>query len=846
MKLVALATASIFVLTSLLFQPVAAPTGEWRLLNPTEYTATPASNLNGLFMINGGTSGLNSGNGWAVGDNGLIFFWNGFSWMKANSPTPCRLDDVNFGGPLNPVQNGVQSSSGWAVGGQVAAGPCLSSDAVSLYWNGISWQSYPVPNLGMPAEMKSVFLARSATSTTDNVIAVGAGFDSSGGEIWIWNGIPGSGGGWTEQLGAPFPTANNLNSVYMTQQYLSTCTGSGIQGVAVGDAGTILTFCGTWSLVTPAPTASNLNGVAMSSPTRGWAVGDSCTILSTNNGLLWSPYTLSTPCFDPTVNLRSIVLLSSSEGWAVGSSDASGHPTVLHGTSLDSTPLWAQIPVNLVTPTGLPSGVGLNSVKFATSGGNIWAVGASGVAAFCQSNCSSQNSAVWSTTTSPLTGNTAAQLNAVFMDSDDDGWAVGSDIAGGPYLMRWNGYAWTRALSVSAPPLPLYGVYMQGGSNAWAVGGGTPGVGPASTLYFNGNSWQQVVPDACTCQLRSVFMVSGSEAWAVGTGGKIMHSVTTGGTFSGYANTGAPAADLYTVFFDSSTSGWAGGISGGTPVIIHTILTNNPPDNWAAGIFFNPGGLPNGYTIRSLFFQDATHGWAAASSNLLLPTQILYWNGISWTLVSPTVTNPNDDLFAISVTGGTPATEGWAVGQDSVTKFPITLHYDGNSWSEKSLSPTIPVTGSLLGLYLRSSTNGLAVGTLVNANANTLALVLHLDPPGATGGGGGGGGGGGTTVITTVATTQTSSTSTQQTSSAGTTTSETSQQTTQVVTTIQVVTTTSQEMSTSTAVVETTSLSQNTLTLPAVPGFPVESIIAGIAIGLTALFVIRNRRASRT
>ena len=844
MRAVIFAAVSVLVLLSVSLQPTAASTGQWRLLNPTEYTSSPTSNLNGVFLINGGTSGIGSGNGWAVGDNGLIFFWNGFSWNQA---TPlngaCTYDSVNFGGPLNPITNGVQTSSGWTVG------KCAGV-AVSLYWSGNGWQPYPVPETGA-GEARSVFLVKSASSTTDNVIAVAVGVDAAGGAIWTWNGVPGNGGGWVEL--APAPTLNQLNSVYMTQMYPSTCTGPGVQGVAVGNVGTILTYCGTWTLV-GSPVAANLNGVAMSSPTNGWAVGDSCSIIRTTNGVTWAQY-LPTPCLDPTKNLRSIVLLSSSEGWAVGDSDSNGHPAILHGTSLDSLPVWTQIPVSQVTPTGLAAApnTGLNSVTFAPSGSNIWAVGASGIAAFCQNNCGSVSGAIWSTTTSPLTGTpTGHQLHSVFMDSDSDGWAVGENDLGGPVLFQWNGYSWTQGASII--PLvtsPLFGVYMQGSSNAWAVGGVG---GVASTLYFNGNSWAGVAAPGCACILRSVFMISGSETWAVGDSGVIMHSTTQGGGFSSPPSPVAGSADLKTVFFADSQNGWAGGICTAVvgncmaindPVIIHTATDGG--DNW--GTVFTPGhGLPTltgtSYTVTSLFFQDSTHGWAAASSGLAFnPTVMFYWNGVSWTLVTP-ITTLNDDLFGVSVVGGTPATDGWAVGVDSSGK-PLTIHYDGTSWTEMSLTPAIPNSGPLLALNLRLSTNGLAVGT--NVGADTLALILHLDPPGSfqntvqqtivqqtTV----------TNVVTTSTTPSTSSTSVVSTSTSTAPVTSSTASISSTTTNPSTITTTVETTPTTIAAETTLAISSvsTPLALPPIPGFPWESIIAGMILGMAALAILRRRR----
>lgn len=827
-----------------------ASAGQWRLLSPTEYTANPTSNMNGVFLINGGTSGKGSGNGWAVSDNGYVFFWDGFAWNQAGTPIapPCKLDSVNFGGPLNPLSNGVQTSSGWIGGG--GAG-CPGTNAVSLYWNGVSWASYPVPSTGTPADLRSVFLVKSASSSTDSVNAFAVGSDGAGGGFWQWNGVPGNGGGWTEMP----TTAAPVNSVYMTHCSGSPCTGD--DGVSVGNAGTIFRLVGGVWTPQASPVGVNLNGVAMSSQTSGWAVGDSCNIVHTMDGSTWVGPVLPVGC---SQNLRSIVLLSSSEGWAVGDSDANGHPTILHGTSLDSSPQWTQIPVNQVTPAGIASGVGLNSITFATSGGNLWAVGASGVAAFCQNNCSSMSGSIWSTTTSPLTGAaTPYQLNSVYMDSDSDGWAVGqANPTGAPVLIQWNGYSWTQAASVlPIVTAPLYGVAMSGSSNAWAVGGTSTNV--PSTLYFNGNSWTGVAAPSCTCILKSVFMISGSETWAVGTNGVILHSTTQGGTFSSTTSPVAAAATLDTVFFTDSQNGWAGGtctaitancLAVGDPVIIHTATDGG--DNWGT-VFTASLGLPVTspipYTITSLFFQDNTHGWATASSGFANPTLILFWNGVSWTNVSPITTHPNDDLFGISVEGGTPATDGWAVGQDSSTSIPITIHYDGTSWTEMSLTPAIPnaavpsPNGGLLALSLRSSTNGLAVGT--SFGANTLATILHLDPPGSfqntvvqqtTV----------TNVVTTSATSTTSSTSvtsssTSTTASSSSTTASTSTSSPTTIVSTAVSTVTLGNMPTTTTSQAASSVS-TPLALPPIPGFPLESIVAGILVGIAVLAILRRRK----
>jgi hypothetical protein len=844
--LIAVMTVVLIVLASVMPAQSLGPSGAWRLISPTEYTPNPASNMHGIFLTSGGTSGKGSGNGWAVSDNGFIFFWDGFSWNQAASPTDCQLDSVSFGGPLNPL-SGITSSSGWIVGGAVGAGAgaiCAGAkNAVALYFNGIGWSSYPVPSTSFPgakAEMLSVFQVKSASSSGDSVNAFGVGEENGGanGAFWIWSGVPGSGGGWTELS----TTGGPVNSVYMTHCSGSPCSGD--DGIAVGNAvagvGQILRFVGGVWTPRASPVGVNLNGVAMSSPTNGWAVGDSGTIVRTTDGNTWAgPVSAGTT----TNHLRSIVLLGSSEAWAVGDADSTG-ATVLHGTSLDSTPTWVRLPVNQVaTP------LGLNSVTFATSGGNIWSVGKAGVAAFCLKDCGSTSGAIWSTNTSP----NPIELDSVFMVSDSDGWAVGAadpsdPISGKPTVLRWDGgsFSWTRAPFV-APlinPTSLNSVYLSGGSSGWAVGG-TPTPAP-STLWWDGNQWNgKPVGSPCLCTLYSVYMVSDSNSWAVGSVGTIMHSASAGGSFM-IAPSSLPGATYKSVFFDPSSggmSGWAAGTNAGNAVIVHT--ANGGADGWPVA------GMPAlpGVTLNSLFFQDSTHAWAAGTSST-----ILYWNGISWTPVGIVGALNPITINGIAVTGGPPAADGWAVGVDTITGLPTTIHYDGASWTVTALTPSIPNKGELKSLSVRSSTNGLAVGTGVTAAPTTLSLILHLDPPGSSP----------QTVTTTTpitTTTTTSSTTTTASTSTSTSTSVTSSTSSvssvssttvpQVTITVsQTPTSTATQLSTSTSAsqsvvtvtVSSSSAVSTPLVVPAIPGFPVESIVAGIIVGLSILVVLRVRR----
>jgi len=833
---------SLMVLASVMpAQSIATP-GAWRLISPTEYTATPDAELHGVYMINGGTSGKGSGSGWAVGAGGFIYYWDGFSWNQASSPTTCELDAVNFGGPLNPLSS-ITSSSGWAVGG------CLGT-AVALYYGGVGWASpSPVPSSGA-AQLLSVYEVQSASSPGDVMQVFAVGKDGLGGGFWIWNG-PQASGSWHELS----TTSAQVNGVYMTK--CSTATPcAALDGIAVGNGGNIYKWSGAaWSLLA-SPVSANLNAVAMSSPSIGWAVGDQCTIIRTLDGFNWAGASSPLSC-GAANNLRSIVMLSSSEAWAVGDGDAPGlPPAILHGMSLDSAPSWTRIDISHIAASN-----GLDSVTFATSGGNVWAVGKTGLAAFCLSNCGTQSDSIWSTTTSP----NSLELDSVFMVSDSDGWAVGTPdpATNAPAILRWNGgsFSWTRAPAVypAVNPSFLLGVYLSSGSTGWAVGG-TPTYGPAPvSMWYDGNTWTgKAVGGPCACVLSSVYMVSDSNSWAVGIGGVIMHSAARGDQPSGQFSivpSSVPGADYHSVYFDPTSggnSGWAVGTNGGNALIVHYVVIGGSGNNWA-DILNPPPGVPAGVTLNSVFMQDSTHGWAAGDG-----TTILYWNGISWSPVSVlNVVNPII-ITGIAVTGGPPATDGWAVGTDSVTNLPVTIHYDGSSWFVAPLLPAITLggaSGALTSLSLRSSTNGLAVGTGVSAPfPDSLSLILHLDPPGGVSAN--------TVTATTTAPGTTTTASATTSSTAATTSSTAAISSTTATTSSPATSATSSSSQVVTSVVtsggqtqtfvttipakttsRTASSSATTpLTIPAIPGFPWESIIAGIIVGLTVLGIARRRR----
>jgi len=844
----ALTLFSILMLGTFLLPQVYSVAGVWRLISPTEFTTFPAAAVHGIYTLNGGTGSIGAGNAWAVGDNGFIFHWDGFSWRQFGpSPSGCTLYSVNFGGPLIPSGSnfaGVSNTLGWIVGGNPG---CGVGAATALYYDGTGW-STQTNGLGAAIDpLRSVYTVTGSSS----VEAWAVGGSGAAGQFWHWFGTPGGGGAWTE-VSAGVATAS-VNGVYMTHGFT---LGSADEGWAVGNGGKVYKwFGGSWNVFQTVNPSScgpvpDLMSVAMSSTTDGWAVGTCGSIYHFTGGTWNGPVSAGTT----TNDLLSIVLLNNNEGWAVGKADPGFPfaPTILHGTNLQGAPSWNRIPINK-----LPGFTGGDffSVTFGVSGNNIWAVGSGGLMALCSSGCS--DSSVWGTTTSPLFG---SSLESVFMTGDNDGWAVGLAAFFGltePQIFHWDGATFTRGVAVASNK-DLLGVYMTSSSEGWAVGGTLAGPTTEATVHYTGGTWTDVPPPGCACVLRGIYMIGNNNGWAVGSGGKIEHLTTSSGPWTLSANIGAPVTDLYSVFFDpaNSNSGWAvGGGGGNPPVIIHT--TNGGLDGWASAVV-QPGGIAATVTLRSIYMRDSNHIWVVGDQSTILFSGN---NGATWTAqLIAGVANPPLFLYGVFLDSNN---DGWAVGRDSAN-FPIAVHYDGTGWTQIPFTTPVPNTGtpSLVSVFLTSSTNGLAVGD--NAGAGTLALAFHLDPPGLYGTGT-------TSTPTTATSTSSSATSSVTTSSTSAATSSSSATTsssetsasesatssttvtiessatsssatetiTQTVTPMASVTSqTSSETSSETA----TTAATTPLALPAIPGFPWESIIIGVILGLATLAIVRRRR----
>jgi len=814
--------------------PAGAQMGVWRDINPTAYIQPPANpNMNSVYM-------LSASEGWAVSDfspttnttTGLpgIFHYDGTTWNLVPAPrfpdfpfkpSPYNLTSVSFGPPNNPISR----NDGWAVGyngtvGGAACGTASGTCSVAIHWDGIAWR---VQTAGLSGANAGPLWSVSMVSSTDTW-AVGQNA-AEGGVFWHWTGVPGLGGGWNLPQA---PVTNPLYSVFMV---------SPTEGWAVGAAGSIFHYIGGAWTSFPSPVTTPLRSVFMISPTEGWAVGDGGVILHFVGGIWTGPVSPGTT----SNNLVSVFMVSSTEGWAVGRAG-----TILHY----SGGAWTALATSLV-PTSPVSLLDFHAVYYNTASDG-WITGNFGVILhFDGSN--------FGTVTSPTINNfTSISFGPPVTGpvNPNDGWAVGnaSTVAPSePTIYHWNGFMWTKGVAIGATN-DLNSVFMVNSGDVWAVGGGPHSTATCSAtlcpviLHYTGGSWNTITPPPGNYRLKSVFMVSPTEGWAVGQAntnlGFIAHYTVTGGV-GAWATFPAPATNGYgvtlpslnSVFMLGPNEGWA---VGDNATVLHYTVTGGL-GTWNPVIVSGSPGLSKLVNLTSVFMLSPTSGWAVGGVVLMAANPgaastgpvIIYWDGTKWSPVpapqipggvSPdaggggiaSVKIPTAVLKSVYCTG---ANDCWATGFPGKLLATI-LHWDGFAWNFVTLSPALlgqdsslkGVPPILSSVYMISSTNGWIVGSSfggVGITTKPLSTILRFAPFGGIFSA--------TSTVTQVSTVSTSTT---------------------FVTTSTV--------STSTSVISTNKTTTITSTATAgaggIPGFPVESILAGIIVGLTTLSLLRRRR----
>lgn len=683
---------------------------------------------------------------------------------------------------------------GWAVGGTcniyTGTPACSLTPAnlgLALFWDGSRWRQTLLP--ASARTLTSVFIVAS-----NDVWAVGVN-----GTVIHWDGVS-----WVAPPVLPLGATDSLFSVFLLP--------GGLDGWAVGRnvAGTavILRWSGTWptgawSAVVPPAGALDLRGVALFSPTSGWAVGRGGSVLKWD-GLGWTLTVSPT-----TSDLFSISIVSATDAWAVGASS-----TIIHwnGASWTGPMVAPTIGINYhsIHMVGAADGWIAGDINSSTGeglllrwDGTAWAIvrsyvtvnlnaivvfvlvgGAYGTSVGDAETIIHWNGSTWFARTSP----TFTDINALYLVASSDGWAVGDSGT----IFRWNGQSWNHYETLPSR-VNLNGLFMRTSTDAWAVGNATNSATPPTILKWNGVAWSAITPPGVALgqNLTDVFMLSATEGWAVGTGSSIASAATLkwDGTLWTSVPSGTPTnSRLQSVHMLGSADGWAVGINvtGTTPIIVR----------WN-GLAWSPVTAPPGIGgLRSVHFLNATNGWAVGDNGADGRATIIHWDGAQWTRVSAPV-GDLDSVYMVS------RNDGWAVGQVAPGGLSLIIHWDGLTWD---VVGTVPIPTSM-SVALRSV---FMVASLEGWMAGDRGLILKYGPdviPATT-----------TSTSTVVVTSTSTSTSTTASTATGTTTT-----------------------STSTGTSTTTSIPPSPI-----PGFPIESILAGLVGGVAVLTVLRHRRKRRS
>jgi len=851
--------------------------GRWRDIDPTQYTADAAGTLRAAYVRNGGSGSIGAGDGWAVGGDSIacptivefcpiIAHYDGFSWPILSSPVPPPVAyyGVNFctnsGAPgvglCSPNGDG---SDGWLVG---CANTCAAAnDGVAVYWDGAALTT-KMTGLSDAENLTSVFMVCHSPEYGSGCpgsagfvsgLTYAAGENATGlGSIWAFSGDPKTSGGWVEQ-DVVGQAAARYNSIYMFQD-----ASGALEGFAVGgdktNGGVVARLFGggnTWIATKIGGSANELLGVFVdeTNPIDAWAVGRGGQLWHFSSGYWSGPVSPGGTSQD----LYSIQLVSTSEGWIVG---ADG--TILHSTTLQASNTWLLLTEPLQSAVG--TGVNLLSASFPGSG-NGWAVGSNGV--ILQTSNSGCGSAVpqpcWGGSTDIVN---SPQLNAVWESGTSDAWAGGifDPGSGCCSLIHWDGIKWHRAsIAPSQTTNPdIWTIYMISSGEGWALGGNTGETEPEALLW-NGQSWTGQPIAACSsipCQPRSVFMISsgsGGDGWAVGLNGQIWRHQS--GSWLLFSQP-TPGVNLNAVFINNpgagsgTPAGWAVGNSG--TVLVLTITGGIP--TWTVRAI---PGIPSSVNLHGIYFIDSNHGWIVGSDSTIVQTTDggNTWSGgigqVTGCCGSTSTTANLTSVFVDAFGTGSGNGDGWAVGDDGVTTVSSTpypagnavfAHWDGVSWDYTPLVPPILAGNaapgmSLQSVYLTGPQDGWAVGRPVSGG--TLSGIIHLDPESppvygqqATTN---------TTVSSSSSTIIASSSSSIATSSNATTAPYVVTTTSPVATTVvSTAVSTVTVVTTPTTVTSSTSSVSTPMELPAIPGFPWESILAGLILGVVAIAVVRR------
>jgi hypothetical protein len=604
--------------------------------SPFEWTCVDDGSPDPCHRVFRDISMLPSGEGWVVGERGVILYGNGDGWTRTDSPVDLTLRRVFTLAP----------NDAWAVADEAyPIGPGeLRTRSRMLHWNGSVWTTFSNPeSLGFIVDLSFVSAK----------IAWGIVFSDEGSGP-VYRLIRWDGTSWSLAEQAPALAAIQMISAD--------------DGWAVGALGTLLHWDGKgWSAV-ESPTDTDLDELAFSSAEDGWAAGNQGVILRYALGTWWV-YSSLAP------NPRRMAIDPDGEdGWMFGSWTRGD--LVLRWDTKDWNRFNGTVPDGEVLSLDMPSAgdawaagwipgisragmiwhwngaswkrefgnvpLPFQAVSF-LSGNDVWGVGDGGLLAHWDGTG-------WREADSP----TSETLNAVAMLPSGDGWAAGE----GGQVLRWDGSDWSVELPYKDRGPGTNGLYYRfnalafpSADDGWVAGSVEGGDFSQPWIsHWDGEEWTDVglfdKKPPCKCSLYAMHFSSADDGWAVGGGDQtlILH-------WDGTAWKTATWPDAYRLLAVDGIAAddiWAAGVAENTDT------SSNP------GLIFHWDGkvwasypVPAGTTwMDTIYMNSADDGWMAGSG-------LLHWTGRAWeTVASPVegvivtlARSPDGTLWAVTDTG---------------------------------------------------------------------------------------------------------------------------------------------------------------------------------------------------
>ena len=261
-------------------------------------------------------------------------------------------------------------------------------------------------------------------------------------------------------------------------------------------------------------------------------------------------------------------------------------------------------------------------------------------------------------TWTPQSSGTTDHLGGVFFRDANHGWAVGGTYENGTILATTDGGTnWTSQTSGVTDILDS--VFFLTTKCGWATGYDRWGGSVILKTTNAGKDWsaQEFNYGYSSLQILSVGFSDASDGWAAGYAYNVFshhYQIVTYATSDGGAHWNPQWSDVpgdswnnpNSIFFADATDGWAAGVNGSL------VATTAGGANWVAQ---TPGTAPP--QLDAVYFADTTRGWAVGDGDTILGTTD---GGAHWNAETP-----GTEPIALLSVRFADATHGWAVGYDS-------------------------------------------------------------------------------------------------------------------------------------------------------------------------------------